>query len=402
MVVGAICPAACVLAANFEGAMDAYRLGDFAGALANGLERLAQDGDATSEYYLGLMHANGQGVAKDETKAAQWYEKSAVQGYAKAQNRLGDAYYHGRGVAVDYPKARDWYRKAAVQGLAIAQRNLGESYRAILPQDSEMTVFWLKKAAAQGDDMDQFAMAWVYSRWGMSGVQDPKKSAFWMRKAANQGVAAAQLHLGGYYRSGAGVPRDYAKAIYWLKRAARQGHGEAAYQIGQMHEHGKGMPADPVTGMQWYCRAAKLGHGNGIFALANGGRFGFDCLTAVATQGLAAAQWQLGLSYENEIGDSHDYRSAASWYRKAAEQGDGSAMNELADLYALGHGVGQDPVLAQMLYNLAMPRTSGTQHSSRINRPLSESEERAAMILADAWTEGTALPENSEGALPPK
>jgi hypothetical protein len=37
----------------------------------------------------GLHYARGRGVAKDESKAAQWYAAAAAQGHAQAQFNLG-------------------------------------------------------------------------------------------------------------------------------------------------------------------------------------------------------------------------------------------------------------------------------------------------------------------------
>jgi TPR repeat protein len=42
-----------------------------------------------------------------------------------------------------------------------------------------------------------------------------------------------------------------------------------------------------------------------------------------------------------------------SWYRKAAEQGNAKAQNNLGIIYATGKGVPQDYVIAHMWFNLA-------------------------------------------------
>jgi TPR repeat protein len=70
------------------------------------------------------MYANGEGVAKDEGKAVEWFKKAADQGNVDAQNNLGVMYYTGEGVPKDIAKAREWFRKAAAQGNADAKANL--------------------------------------------------------------------------------------------------------------------------------------------------------------------------------------------------------------------------------------------------------------------------------------
>lgn len=49
-------------------------------------------------------------------KAAEWFLKAAEQGLARAQYNLGVMYANGTGVAQSYEKAVEWYQKAAEQG----------------------------------------------------------------------------------------------------------------------------------------------------------------------------------------------------------------------------------------------------------------------------------------------
>ena len=77
-----------------------------------------------AQYELGVCYETGDGVGKDEAKAAELYRKAAVQGYAEAQKKLGDCYTHGTGVAKDLEQAFECYSKAAKQGNARAQNNL--------------------------------------------------------------------------------------------------------------------------------------------------------------------------------------------------------------------------------------------------------------------------------------
>jgi hypothetical protein len=61
-----------------------------------------------------------------------------------------------------------------------------------------------------------------------------------------------------------------------------------------------------------------------------------------AEQGLPVAQTNLGVLYEEGRGVPHDYVLAATWYRKAAEQGNAEAQADLGFAYGKGHGVPQD------------------------------------------------------------
>ncbi|EPI3704007.1 tetratricopeptide repeat protein [Neisseria gonorrhoeae] len=66
-----------------------------------------------------------------------------------------------------------------------------------------------------------------------------------------------------------------------------------------------------------------------------------------AEQGNAAAQFNLGVMYENGQGVCQDYVQAVQWYRKASEQGDAQAQYNLGLMYYDGRGVRQDLALAQ-------------------------------------------------------
>jgi TPR repeat protein len=51
--------------------------------------------------------------------------------------------------------------------------------------------------------------------------------------------------------------------------------------------------------------------------------------------------------------DAKDYAGAMSWYRKAADQGDANAQNNVGDLYFYGRGVAQDYAQAMFWYRKA-------------------------------------------------
>ena len=73
----------------------------------------------------------------------------------------------------------------------------------------------------------------------------------------------------------------------------------------------------------------------------------------LAEQGIANAQFNLGLMYANGYGVPLDNKTAVKWYTLAAEQGHARAQNLLGLMYALGEGVIQDNVYAHMWWNIA-------------------------------------------------
>lgn len=66
-------------AQGFEDPSEALERGDFVTALEE-WRLLAEQGDATAQYVLGLMYANGQGVIQDLVYAHMWLNIAAANG----------------------------------------------------------------------------------------------------------------------------------------------------------------------------------------------------------------------------------------------------------------------------------------------------------------------------------
>ncbi len=75
-----------------------------------------------------------------------------------------------------------------------------------------------------------------------------------------------------------------------------------------------------------------------------------------AEQGMAEAQYNLGIAYDNGQGIPQDYAEAMKWFRKAAEQGYAKAQYNLGVIYGYGQGVPQDDAHAYMWFKLAASR----------------------------------------------
>jgi len=94
----------------------ASEAGDYAAAVV-AWQPLASQGDAAAQFNLALMYHRGLGVASDERKAVQWYQKSASNGYAKAQEFLSAAYREGWfGLEKNPQKAEYWSQQLENNG----------------------------------------------------------------------------------------------------------------------------------------------------------------------------------------------------------------------------------------------------------------------------------------------
>lgn len=102
-------------AADFQKGLEAYDAGDYTTALSEWSE-LAEQGNATAQVILGVMHYEGKGVTQAYKEAVKWFRKSAEQGDARAQYNLGVTYAKGQGVIQDSVYAHMWFNISASTG----------------------------------------------------------------------------------------------------------------------------------------------------------------------------------------------------------------------------------------------------------------------------------------------
>ena len=78
---------------------------------------LARSGNADAEELIGVMHAMGLGVPRDDVRAFDWYLRASLKGHPGAQSGLGWYYEVGRGLpAPDLVRAYLWYTLSAIGG----------------------------------------------------------------------------------------------------------------------------------------------------------------------------------------------------------------------------------------------------------------------------------------------
>jgi TPR repeat protein len=196
------------------------------------LRAWANDGDADSQFELGLRLLTGEGVQKNEAEGVQWMEKAANQKHLRAQFVMGSIYEDGVGVKKNDAKAYEWYRKSAENGFAAGQHAVAMAYdlgRGV-KLDPEKATEWLEKAAEQNYPQAQTALAAKYER-GVGTAKSPSKAALFYLRAAQQDFVPAMSRLANLYYSGTGVPVDFRRAGAWYQRAARSDDPWAANNL---------------------------------------------------------------------------------------------------------------------------------------------------------------------------
>lgn len=132
--------------------------------LVHALTIRAERGNASAQYYLGMMFNNGIGTSRDPVVAFQWFKKAASINEPLAAYKAG-CYFVGQFpgvVPVDYNKALAYKLIAAQAGYALAQHDVAVMYLK-KGQGSE-AIKWWKLAAEQGFFMSLFSLSDVYRK----------------------------------------------------------------------------------------------------------------------------------------------------------------------------------------------------------------------------------------------
>ena len=107
----------------------------------------ADNGDADSQYKLGLLYLTGNGALQDFAEAAKWLKLAAEQGYGPAQYELGLIYRNGYGLPTDHVQSYVWLNLAAAAGVQQAVAARDEVMRALsskqLAQAQKVSREWL-------------------------------------------------------------------------------------------------------------------------------------------------------------------------------------------------------------------------------------------------------------------
>ena len=157
------------------------------------LREAAARGDAKAQFVVASRYLDGEGMERDATKAAYWYQEAATLGLAPAQYRVATLYEHGKGVPKDVATALIWYDRAAAGGNIKAMHNaavIAAGTDAGTP-DYGKAFKWFKEAADRGLQDSQFNLAVLYQR-GLGTPTNPQEAYFWFAMAGANNDADAQ------------------------------------------------------------------------------------------------------------------------------------------------------------------------------------------------------------------
>jgi uncharacterized protein len=165
------------------------QMGEALGAYRKAIDK----GSTSAMVELGVLHATGAGVPKDDAQARKLLERAADAGNARAIANLA-ALSHSTGAPSDPVKTRALLARAADTPEAQYQLGLMNADGIGGPKDDVAARALFEKAAAQGHSGAQFQMG-VFAQSGRGGPRDSDMAKMYYEKAAATGNEDAKAAL---------------------------------------------------------------------------------------------------------------------------------------------------------------------------------------------------------------
>jgi uncharacterized protein len=228
---------------------------------------LLQLGDASAQWYLGLMHHTGTGVKKDLVAARRWYELSAAQGFRMAEDgllilaasekktRVDPALLKAAAFQSAYSNlktvqclARDtevmfWeLQRAADLGNVEVQILLGQCYEVgvFVPARWQFALEWYRRAGAQGSRTAlMLYKALSSSKLAAKGVQERVELEFVCEMANNTTLKGSE-------------PANAVDAFRWYDEAAQKDDRYACWRLSEPYLIGYGVERDLSKSFQYW------------------------------------------------------------------------------------------------------------------------------------------------------
>jgi len=258
---------------------------------------LAEEGDDSSQSYLGIMYMYGLGVRSDSEGAKYWLVMAAEKGVVGSMIALADMYKNGIGTIRDCEKGLYWYNKASESGDTMAMYSLSRMYRygICVEADNVEEINYLYKAAQVNDEYGLLCRAlilfdgtggeknylsamklfeeisdeydsplsylYLYSIYYYGyGVDVNIPMAFtYLKKASDLDLAGADYTFAAQFFTGEHLEKDYKKAHHYAMKSQLSESG-SAYILGVLYEQGFGVPVDTEEAKKWYRQAVDMGN----------------------------------------------------------------------------------------------------------------------------------------------
>jgi TPR repeat protein len=328
-------------------------------------------------FNLGVMHANGWGTPADDAEAVAQFHRAAGGYDPLAMQILGEAYARGRGVVADPAAVERWWKQAGERPQALPEGHRNPLRIAPLGRvepDGAVLLAWYERQARAGELWAQNYVGHLYEA-GQWVAQDYAMAQTWYRRAAEAGFIPAQMSMAMVYWKGLGVERDDRESRRWSMMSVHQ-YCDRAVQAepganacdrfaADAYDPGKVVPGISAYCMSRYadqaipaCRKAVAEFPSTLRyraqlarALAHAGKFDEARREADIAQanGSTLAMTLLGAMDEYGYGAPKNEVDALAWYRKAANLDDDRAIGLVSMRAMAGVGVAKDSPEAKAL-----------------------------------------------------
>lgn len=381
------------------------------------LENAAEKGHKGATVNLALKFLEGEGVEKDEKKAALLLKLAAKAAHeVNEQNHdqlnalynLALLYFQGRGIDHNPKEALKLLKKASDKGHAESTYTVARYLIDACDEDHHSPVGskmveineersetedkrvegerYLKKAAMQGHHDAIYHVAVMQYFGTLEGDIDMRA----LEKVSQENHPEASYLLSiiyfdkvrtKLYAETKTTPDSVelkAKALEYLRKSAELGHPAAITRLAVMHKEGEEAEKNVRECVKLLEKAVEKEHGHAMYLLGEMHKEGVNDETGkklldadlskavslfiqASQQGHPHAQFELGrLCYDRHqsYGEPEALEEAIKFFREAAEKGHRNAKIHLGMLYHKGKGVQEDKQLAAKLWREAITRTT--------------------------------------------
>lgn len=301
------------------------------------LHESSKNGSHLADYKLGVIYHELPKYRNLELAVA-YFQKSSRRGNENACFKLGYFYERGYGVKVNDVLAFEHYLKAANMGHFGAMYRVGAYYEKGSPVEiNQVKALDYYKIAAFGKN------PFSQMKYGEM-INDDDHSKYWYEEAfqnfiveSDRGNYKATIELAKCYNYVTGTKKSihvFKEHLHLAKMqllsAIKNGDLEAEYELGLFYEEGLGEDREDEIASKYYLSAAEKGH--------------------------VIAQYKVGM---DNIQNFH-VDKAIDWFKKAHERGYVDATFQLAIIYNSEYYGVKDPSLAFSYFEEA----SKLQHAS--------------------------------------
>ncbi len=336
-------------------------------------------------FLLGYMYSLGQGVARNQKVAIQYFEYGDSLGNTDCTNNLGNYYNNSRNVD-DLQKAFQYYQKAANKNHPLASFHLAQMYDQGRGTnvDYQLAMTYYKKAISLGNHQVK-----AYNRIGIIYqlyYKDYQNALKYYEQAASKGYIYGKYNIAFLYKyqlkDTNQAIRTYQTIIHELKNnlhALNQDEKivylDAQYELADIYLNGHKNQKEAYELLN-YC--IDKGHHKSMYYVADhilqnyyfdhynktyskkdmqDYQYAVHLYQTLAQKGESDAMYKLGLVYSKSIaGINRNDKASFTWFEKAAQKNHPSAIGRLGRCYYVGIYVEQNYKKAIELFNQAIQK----------------------------------------------